>query len=394
MKLFSVAIVCYRNFEHVFEAITSVFKQDYPNIELVISDDGSINFPLEKIKQFIKENAPKNIINTILRQEKTNSGTVKHLNHVINLLSGEYICFLACDDTFYDESVLSHYVSGFSKVDSTCGIEMAQTAMFDNQLKNLEGYYLRPQIQRVLEPNVQHEKLFAFLSLGPCLPSTSTCFKRNFFQNHGKFDENYLLIEDIPLHLKIAKEKIKLHYENFIAIKHRNGGISHGANKALTETKLKYYHDHLLYHEQIKRLKGLLATDQYKKARKKIRCEDLWIEYLLYWENSNSVKNKFLFLSRFPLTLFVKFLEKYGDVLGKYWKKLLLLSLGGMISLPDILYTFNKLTTIDLTTIQDKLFFTMDIFLAASLFCLFAQAAGRFIKKMNAFPENLIYLYI
>jgi hypothetical protein len=34
---------------------------------------------------------------------------------------------------------------------------------------------------------------------------TSTCFKRKFFEKFGKFDEQYQLIEDFPMHIRLAR---------------------------------------------------------------------------------------------------------------------------------------------------------------------------------------------
>ena len=39
--LISFVIPIYRNFEGVYDTLKSVFVQDYPNIEIILSDDGS-----------------------------------------------------------------------------------------------------------------------------------------------------------------------------------------------------------------------------------------------------------------------------------------------------------------------------------------------------------------
>ena len=81
-KVFSVVVLCYRHFEHLDNAISSVLSQDYKRIELIISDDGSDNFPTEKIHKFIEKNKTPNICSVTVRREPKNVGTVKHLNHV------------------------------------------------------------------------------------------------------------------------------------------------------------------------------------------------------------------------------------------------------------------------------------------------------------------------
>ncbi len=78
-ELFSVIVLCYRKFEFVYEAIDSVLKQKYSNIELIVSDDGSDEFPEEKILNFIKANKKENISRVIINHEKKNLGTVRHI---------------------------------------------------------------------------------------------------------------------------------------------------------------------------------------------------------------------------------------------------------------------------------------------------------------------------
>lgn len=106
---FSVIILCYRHFEYLPTAIDSVLAQDYPNIELIISDDGSPNFPKEELDDYISARKGPNITNVILHQEEANCGTVRHLNHAVPLCTGDYIALLAGDDVLYDAHVLTSY---------------------------------------------------------------------------------------------------------------------------------------------------------------------------------------------------------------------------------------------------------------------------------------------
>lgn len=243
--LFSAVILCYRHFEHLFAAIDSVLQQDYPNIELIVSDDGSDEFPKEKVEKYIQKNRRKNITSVVVRQEQENGGTVRHLNHAIEACSGEFVVAVAGDDMLFDDKVLSAYVAGFAKAPKNCYIEMAQTAMFDENLKELEGYYLKVPVRQAIEKTTTDSKelLQLLIRHGACLPSTSTCFKKEFFKKFGCFNEEYVLVEDYPMHYRLAVEGWIIHYENFVAIKHRHGGISHGQKGATSRSAVLYYRD-------------------------------------------------------------------------------------------------------------------------------------------------------
>lgn len=114
-ELISISILTYRNYRYLYEALESVFSQDYSNIELIVSDDGSDNFPEDEIRTYIQKNKKNNIKNVIVNHEKVNQGTVKHINKVIDLANGDYFAALAGDDVFYDEKTISTYMDNFKK---------------------------------------------------------------------------------------------------------------------------------------------------------------------------------------------------------------------------------------------------------------------------------------
>ena len=57
--LVSCIVICYKKFEYLFDAIRSVLIQNYPRIELLVSDDASPDFERyrEKITRFVQQNA-------------------------------------------------------------------------------------------------------------------------------------------------------------------------------------------------------------------------------------------------------------------------------------------------------------------------------------------------
>ena len=55
LPLVSVITATYQKFERIPETIKSVFMQDYKQIEYIISDDGSYNFPEEFIMSVLNK---------------------------------------------------------------------------------------------------------------------------------------------------------------------------------------------------------------------------------------------------------------------------------------------------------------------------------------------------
>ena len=61
MKLYTIVLTHYNQMEYIEEALDSVFIQNYPNIELLITDDASKNFDENKVTEYIKKHNPKSV---------------------------------------------------------------------------------------------------------------------------------------------------------------------------------------------------------------------------------------------------------------------------------------------------------------------------------------------
>lgn len=392
-KRFSVIILCYRHFQYLYQAIDSVFEQDYPDIELIISDDGSDAFPEKEIREYIESHKTKQITNVIVRQQASNGGTVKHLNGAIPACTGEYIIALAGDDVLYNSNVLTAYATGFSKAASDCYIEMAQTAMYDADLEELEEYYLKIPVEKALQKTETDADTSDLLELlikeGACLPSTSTCFKQTFFEKFGAFDEQYILVEDYPMHIRLAKEGWKIHYENFIAIKHRDGGISHGQIDASSRSAKLYFNDTKRMIEQIilPEVDKLPKQDRKKQLRQK-KKDLLWIDFNLAKAEKDRLKMCCIALNH--LNVF------FPILLGRMWNwaykwhiKMLYVTLLTWFFIPTVSAMFEKLFQIQQGTLVLPLYFVSFVTAIWWLLAFLVWGANKIIWAIMRLPSEV-----
>lgn len=304
--LVSVIVLCYRNFRYVYDAIRSVLEQNYPNIEIVVSDDGSKNFPQLEIEKFVQDNKGENIVSVKIKHHDQNVGTVKHLNKAVALTSGEYVMSLSADDMIANSDVVTRYVQGLQKRPE-CDILMAQTAMYDEDMEELQYYFVRPHIRDILQGEQKDDTLLKELVQTPCLPSVSTFFKKTFFEKYGKFDEQYDLVEDWSLHLRIAREHIPIAYLDFPSINHRSGGISHGNTAGTNSTFYRYLQDlNRTYRNDI--IPYLHRVDPKVGARVKYRHrqDKAWIDFH-YGAKQDGLLGIIRYILIHPVILFQKF---------------------------------------------------------------------------------------
>jgi len=100
--LISVVITCYNYAEYIEEAIQSVLSQTYKNISLTIIDDGSTDNSLEVINRY-KDYDNVRIIT------RANKGIVYTRNEALQVVDGEFICFLDADD-YFDKDYIENMI--------------------------------------------------------------------------------------------------------------------------------------------------------------------------------------------------------------------------------------------------------------------------------------------
>lgn len=99
--LISVITPTFNRESRIGRAIFSVINQTYPNIEILVCDDGSSDATLRVLDSIARKDNRLKIF-----QNNTNRGVSFARNKLINESRGDYVVFLDSDDELYDENVL------------------------------------------------------------------------------------------------------------------------------------------------------------------------------------------------------------------------------------------------------------------------------------------------
>ncbi len=100
-----VSVICptYNAEKFILNTLTSIITQDYPNIEIVVSDDCSSDDTVVLIKKFIQESPEGRKI--ILNVNEQNLGITANCNKILSLTSGKYVSMFAGDDIMYQGKI-------------------------------------------------------------------------------------------------------------------------------------------------------------------------------------------------------------------------------------------------------------------------------------------------
>ena len=182
-NLVSVILPTFNRAWTVKDAIESVLVQDYPNIELIVIDDGSTD-NTQALLETYKDDI------TLISQD--NSGVSASRNAGIKASKGEFIALLDSDDT-WDKRKISCQMDFFHQNP-------------DALICQTEEVWIRNG--KRVNPKIKHKKPSGMIfepSLNLCLVSPSAVMmRRKLFDMKGCFNETFTVCEDYDLWLRIS----------------------------------------------------------------------------------------------------------------------------------------------------------------------------------------------
>lgn len=216
-KKVSIIIITYNNLEYTKKCLNSIFQMtSYPNYEIIIVDNCSIDDTVNYLKNIEKEH---DNVKIILNSE--NLGFAKANNIGIRKSDGEYIILLN-NDTI----VTSGWISGFIKYLSTYGLVGPVTNSIGNEAKIDVDYNTEDEIEEFSRKyrNKHFNEVYSNISV---LAMFCLAMKMKTFENIGELDENFEIgmfeDDDFSYRAKLNGYDIVCAEEIFI---HHFGGTS------------------------------------------------------------------------------------------------------------------------------------------------------------------------
>lgn len=219
--LVSVIIPCYNHEAYIAECIQSVLNQSYPNIQLIVIDDGSTDTSVEIIKSIQKTKS------FIFEQQK-NRGLSATLNNAItHYAKGKYIANIASDD-FWDAHKIKTQVS-FMEQHPEMAMCCSKAAIV-NQASEIIGEFDAKSFKASYS--------FLNIALGKSfVPALTVMAKKEVYDSVGLFDET-LLIEDLDMWLRIA-DVYPIGFINEVTAFYRQHG-SNTSSKLVAMTEARF----------------------------------------------------------------------------------------------------------------------------------------------------------
>lgn len=196
--LVSVVVPAYKHERYVTEALNSVRHDGYPNLEVVVIDDGSPDATWQRIKAWVAANADTLPIQAMSQE---NAGLTRTLNRLLELARGKYVTMLTSDDRLRPDGI-AHRVAF---LESNSGL----VAVFgDCRVVNNDGAVVTEhgvgfgdsEAARRLLADPAGEIVSRWSVQGPVI-----LYRRDAILAMGGYSED-LLIEDWDLYLRLASK--------------------------------------------------------------------------------------------------------------------------------------------------------------------------------------------
>lgn len=129
--LVTIGVICFNQGRYVDEALASVAAQDYPQVEVIVVDDGSGDDSAQTAREALERRG----IDATLIADGVNRGLGNRLNQVLGLARGEWVVWLAADDQL-QQRALSTLVAAS---DDATGVVFGDLSVIDEHGRS-RGY--------------------------------------------------------------------------------------------------------------------------------------------------------------------------------------------------------------------------------------------------------------
>ena len=285
--LFSVIVLTYMQ-RHLLDAcINSILEQDYPNIEIVISDDCSADFDPDEVRRCIQSKRGPNIKNVVVVKQPQNVGTSQNARSGVQLSTGTYFKLHAGDDMLYSNDTLT-MMEYHLKIPNVNIVAARSRACQHDGTMTGDCYPADQAIEKMMDANAREQfTMMATQSWGEYVNAPAVFWKRTFYEAMGGFDPKYKYTEDWPMWLKITKAGHRITAVNEITTIYRYGGISNDQSDVNVSLGKEHYEECIRMLEE----EALPVFEQGNQKLKIMRCkQSIWcirarITYETQWKN-------------------------------------------------------------------------------------------------------------
>ena len=214
--LVTVLMAVYNGEKYLKESIASILEQTFTDFEFLIINDGSTDKSVEVINSF-KDSRIKFVNN------QGNIGVIRALNRAIDLIQGEYIARMDCDDICSPDRLEKEVA--ILKSNPDIAVVAANVSLIDTEGKGI-GFWPEDINTKT------NEEICRMLPYENCIANPTVMLRSDYLKKH-KYNAFQKSSEDWDLWLRMASDKQKFYKINEALVKYRihSSSITAGFNR-------------------------------------------------------------------------------------------------------------------------------------------------------------------
>lgn len=194
-----VTVICtsYNHEAYVEQALRSVVEQAYPNVELIVIDNGSTDHTVERIEHFIQQHPAIRFISNI-----TNQGLNHAFNQGLVLAEGRYVIDLSADDVLLPGRIAKQ-TELFEQLAGPYAVVFSNAAYIDPQGKKIGFHYAVDNYGHACTP-VPSGNVFRNILESYFICTPTMMMRRDVLNELGGYDET-LTYEDFDFWVRSSR---------------------------------------------------------------------------------------------------------------------------------------------------------------------------------------------
>jgi len=182
--------------EYLRELFVSIGNQDYPNFNVVISDDGDGESMVWKVM-------PDHLASRVKYVSNAGSkGIFRNLNHALLHAEGDFIQLFCQDDVMFPSLLSKNYASFVQHPNAVISFTLAEFQLDSGEKIEFDYSFMR-FIPDVLTSEIANNYLLYY----GCLPGnlSNVMMRRTLVEKLGKFDETFAFAADYDYWIRASK---------------------------------------------------------------------------------------------------------------------------------------------------------------------------------------------
>jgi glycosyltransferase involved in cell wall biosynthesis len=191
--LVSVVVPAYNVEAYIADTLESVRTQRWPNLQVIVVDDGSTDATAEAIRPFLEDTRFHYI-------HQPNAGVAAAQNTGIRAATGKFVALLGGDDLWLPEKIDRQVRIAVERPEA--GLVFTNAVLFDDD-GDVREYY--PACYRYPEADLLEQLLVE----NPLCAGT-VMIRTELLRKHGAFDQRLPVAEDYELWIRLAMAGVKV----------------------------------------------------------------------------------------------------------------------------------------------------------------------------------------